>query len=71
MNSAVFSLTPGPSPRGRGAKENRRKFLLQYLTAGDEQLKPARQEFATGQWIEVEDLDELFQGSEHYELSAV
>jgi len=33
MNSAVFSLTPGPSPRGRGAKENRRKFLLQYLIA--------------------------------------
>ncbi len=26
-----FPLTPDPSPRGRGAKENRRKFLLQYL----------------------------------------
>jgi len=28
---AVFSLTPDPSPRGRGAKEHTRKFLLQYL----------------------------------------
>lgn len=46
------------------------EYWLQ-ITAGDEQLKPARQEFATGQWIEVEDLDELFQGNEHYELSAV
>jgi len=26
-----FPLTPDPSPRGRWAKENRRKFLLQYL----------------------------------------
>jgi len=30
-NFAIFSLTPDPSPRGRGAKENRRKFRLQYL----------------------------------------
>jgi hypothetical protein len=29
--------------------------------AGDEQLAQARQEFAAGQWIEVNDLDELFQ----------
>jgi len=43
-------------------------------TAGDEQLAQARKEFAAGQWLEVNDLDELFQG-EPYEsyrlLSAI
>jgi len=29
--SQAFILTTGSSPRGRGAKENTRKFLLQYL----------------------------------------
>ena len=36
------------------------EFWLQ-CAAGDEQLAQARQEFAAGQWIAVNDLDELFQ----------
>jgi len=47
MNSAVFSLTPDPSPRGRGAKENRRKFLLQYLWRP----KPKTSTFRHESWL--------------------